>query len=272
MIGPCDRLGPFLLTSELGKGGMGRVFLAQRPPDRDEFALKVIRDELSDDPRLVRRFLREARVTASISHEHLVDVLDTGTADGRLYIAMRCVSGMTLERLIQTCSPLTLRAVRRIVADVAGALDALHRAELRHRDVKPSNVMVDDDGHATLMDLGVVTGPALSALTKTGALVGTLAYLAPELIRGTQDASPASDIYSLGCVAFHALAGRAPFGGGIFEVGLGHLDTPPPSVYAVRPDLPPSVDDALALALAKQPERRPPTAAAFAMMLRAASG
>jgi serine/threonine-protein kinase len=265
--GPGDTIGPYVLRSLLGEGGMGRVFLADRPPGTEAYAIKVIRDELASDPAITRRFLREAEATSRVRHPRLIEVVDTGTDGGRPYLAMRHIDGASLDQLVKDHGPLQPATGATIIADAAGALDALHEVGLVHRDIKPSNLMVDGDGRATLMDLGLARGPEMSVLTKTNAVVGTLGYLAPELIRGSADASPASDIYALGCVAFEAFAGRAPFVGGIFEIGLAHLEHPPPDIHALRPELPETASEAISLALAKSPERRPRTATAFAMML-----
>jgi serine/threonine protein kinase len=267
-LAPGDRIGPYVIRSELGVGGMGRVFLADRPGATDTFAVKVVRQELARDPLIERRFLREAKATSGVSHPRLVAVLDSGTADGRAFLAMRHIEGKSVDQLLLETVVLEPAETVRIVADVAGALDALHQAGLIHRDVKPSNVLVDGDGHATLMDLGLARGSDMSVLTSAGNVVGTIVYLAPELIRGTAEASPASDVYALGCLAFEALTGRPPFLGNMFEIGMGHLDQEPPPAHTLRPELPEGMSEALALALEKDPARRPPSATALAMMLR----
>ena len=269
---PGDTIGPYVLRSQLGEGGMGRVFLADRPPAAEPYAVKVIRDELASDPAITRRFLREAEATSRVRHPRLIEVVETGIDAGRPYLAMRHIDGASLDRLVEERGPLEPAAGTTIIADAAGALDALHEAGLVHRDIKPSNIMVDCDGRATLMDLGLARGPEMSVLTKTNAVVGTLGYLAPELIRGSAEASAASDIYALGCVAFEAFAGRAPFVGGMFEVGIAHLEHPPPDIHVLRPELPETLSEAVSLALAKSPERRPRTATAFAVMLRVGAG
>jgi len=264
---PGDSIGPYVIQEELGAGGMGQVFLAHQPPAENLFAVKVIREDLARDPVITRRFLREAQATTRVRHPRLVEVVDSGTADGRLYLAMRHLRGEPLDNVLRARGRLDPPEVHRLVADAASALDALHQADLVHRDVKPSNIMIDADGHATLMDLGLARGADMSVLTRAGGVVGTVTYLAPELIRGSADASPASDIYALGCVAYEAIAGRPPFEGGMFEIGMGHLERPPPELHALRPELPPSLTEAVSLALAKEEGRRPPSATAFAFML-----
>jgi eukaryotic-like serine/threonine-protein kinase len=161
---------------------------------------------------------------------------------------------------------LAVEATIRIVSDVAAGLDALHRAGIVHRDVKPSNVMLRDDGSATLTDFGLAKGIAYTVLTRPGQVVGTLDYLAPEVIRGGE-ATPASDIYALGCVAFECLAGAPPFADrSLFGVGSAHLEEEPP-----EPPTSPQLAWALLRALEKEPAERPPTARTYARLLQVAA-
>ena len=156
-----------------------------------------------------------------------------------------------------------------IVADVAAGLTALHRNGLVHRDVKPSNVLLDD-GRALLTDFGLAKGAALTVLTRPGQLVSTPQYLAPELLEGG-DASAASDLYALGCVAFECLTGRPPFTGTVLEVSLAHLDDDPPDPRELRPDLGEELARVALGAVAKDPAGRPATPAMYANLLRAAA-
>jgi serine/threonine protein kinase len=139
-----------------------------------------------------------------------------------------------------------------------------------HRDVKASNVLLDQDGSAALTDFGLAKRDDWSRLTKMGQVMGTVDYIAPELLRG-EKATPASDLYALGCVAYEMLAGHPPFEGGMFEVGMAHLEKEPADPAAGRPDVPPGLGRAVLLALAKDPQRRPPTATAFANLVSAAA-
>jgi serine/threonine protein kinase len=166
---------------------------------------------------------------------------------------------------------LPLDEALRIAAEIATGLDALHRSGLVHRDVKPSNLMLYENGRAAITDFGLAKGPAYTVLTKPGQVMGTLDYLAPELIRG-KPATPATDIYALGCVAFECVAGQAPFADkSAFQVGLAHLEEPPPDPGANRPELPPHFSQAILAALEKDPEQRPETAGAYASLLRTAA-
>ena len=196
---PGTRLGVYRLEERLGEGGMGVVFRAVREPEGDEVALKVLRAELSADETFRRRFVHEARAAGEVRHKHLVPITDAGEAEGRPYLAVAFVRGQTLEARLASDGPLPLEDMVRVVAHVASGLDALHAGGIVHRDVKPSNVMIDEAGSANLTDFGLAKGRAYTVLTKPGMVMGTLDYLAPEMLRGSE-ATGASDIYALGCL------------------------------------------------------------------------
>ena len=263
-----DLIGSYRLEELLGEGGMGVVFRAVRESDGEVVALKVLRDELAGDDLHIRRFEREGRTAAGLAHPHLVAVLDSGSAAGRLYLVTRYVDGVPLSRLLDT-GPLGSGAVVRLAAGVGSALDALHRRGLLHRDVKPENILVDSGGRSHLTDFGVARGEADTALTSTGRVVGTVDYLAPEVIRG-EPATPASDVYALGCVVHACLAGAPPFADLDFaQTCLAHLSAPPPDLRATRGDVPAPLLWAAGRALAKDPAERPATGAGYARLLRA---
>jgi serine/threonine-protein kinase len=251
---------------------MGLVFRAVREPDGQVVALKVLRFQLSADETYRRRFVHEARAAQAVRHKHLVPILGAGEAEGRSYLAVGFVDGRTLEARLRTDGPLPVPDLVHVIAHVAAGLDALHQAGIVHRDVKPSNVLLDANGDAALTDFGLAKGRAYTVLTSPGQVLGTLDYLAPEIVRG-QDATPASDIYGLGCVAFECAAGRAPFADrSLLEVTRALLDEEPADPCAERPDAPQGLGWAILQALAKEPEKRPPTATAYAHMLALASG
>jgi serine/threonine protein kinase len=263
------RLGPFRLKAILGEGGMGLVYRAVREPGDELVAVKVLKRALSRDPVYRQRFEREARVASGVDHRHLVTVLESGEDDGVHYLVMAYVDGRSLGQRIEQKGPLSLSESVRIVAEVASGLDALHAAGLVHRDVKPSNIMLDEQGAAALTDFGLARGEAFTVLTRPGEVMGTLDYLAPELIAGAA-ASPSSDIYALGCVAYECLTGAAPFAGrGMFEVAVAHVEEEPPDPAEKRADLPSALSWGALQALAKDPARRPTTARAYARMLGA---
>ena len=266
-----SRLGPYRLEEHLGEGSTGIVVKAVREPDEQVVALKVLRPELGADETYRRRFVHEARVASDAAHPHLVAIVDAGELEGRPYIASRYVEGRSLEERIHVGGPLPLDELRRLSAHLAGALDELHRCGLVHRDIKPSNVVLDKAGSAWLTDFGLAKGPAYTVLTKPGEVMGTLDYLAPELIRG-ESATPATDIYALGCLVFEALAGAPPFAGrSLFEVGAAHLGEEPPDLTGFRSDVSSDLAWAVTHALAKSPDRRPPTATAYARILAVAA-
>jgi serine/threonine protein kinase len=250
---------------------MGVVFRASRTPDEDEVALKVLRAEFTHHELYRRRFHREARIAGELEHEHIVPVLDFGEASSRLYIAARYVRGQSLADLIRSSGGLTVAEVLRLASELAGALDSLHVRDLIHRDVKPANVMVDESGAAALTDFGLARGAADTVLTRTGAVVGTIDYLAPELILG-QRADSSSDIYAFGCLVYECLGGAPPFAGlGKVETLVAHVDNEPPPLRGSRVELPDTVPWAVCKALAKDPSERPPTATAYARLLAASA-
>jgi serine/threonine protein kinase len=265
------RLGPYRIEARLGQGGMGIVFRARRDGDGRTVALKVLRDELSADDAFRRRLAREARAAAEVDHPNLAPVLEAGEADGRVYLAIRYVDGRSLAGRLRADGPLPLADLVRLAAEVGAGLDALHDRGIVHRDVKPANILLGSDGVAVLGDFGLAKGRAYTVLTRPGQVLGTLDYLAPELIRG-EPAGPLSDLYALGCVLFECVAGAPPFAGrGVLRVGMAHLEEEPGDPGAGRPDVPPAVSWTVRQALAKDPARRPTNAAALARMLRLAA-
>jgi serine/threonine protein kinase len=267
-----DAVGPYRIEAALGEGGMGHVFRAVHAQTGALVALKLLKPDLASDPSLVRRLLREARAAGTVEHRHLVGVLDAGQADGRHYLALELVPGVTVGQRIDAEGPLALHDVVRIAADVGAGLDALHRAGIVHRDIKPSNVLLDADGAARLTDFGLAKGQDYSALTLPGQMLGTIDYLAPELIRG-EEPTAASDVYAFGCLIYACVAGRPPFGGrGLLQIGVGHLDEEPPDPCAQRPDAPDGLGEAVRFALRKAPAERPATAAAYARLIAVGAG
>ena len=271
-VEPGEKVGPYRIEDVLGEGAVGIVYRAVRDRDHATVALKVLKDRLSGDETFRRRFVHEARAAQHVQHDHLVPVLDAGEAGGRSYLVTAFVAGRTLAQRLEDHGPLPLDDLLQLVAEVGTALDALHREGLIHRDVKPSNVMLDEAGSAAITDFGLAKGPAYTVLTKPGQVMGTLDYLAPELIRG-ESATASSDVYALGCVVYECLTGVPPFGGkSLFEVGAAHLNEPPPDPAETREDVSPSLSWAALKALEKDPAQRPPTATAYASLLHVAAG
>lgn len=206
---------------------MGVVFCAEHLPDGSFVALKVLKPALAADAVYRQRFAREARVAGEVQHPHLVRILESGEDGGHHYLAVAHVQGGSLERRIEQDGRLPVDEVIRLVAEIAAGLDALHAAHIVHRDVKPANVMLDEHGSALLTDYGLAKGRAYTVLTRPGEVMGTLDYIAPELISG-EEARAESDIYALGCLVYECLTGAAPFAKRtIFEVAVAHLEAEP---------------------------------------------
>jgi serine/threonine protein kinase len=268
---PGDTLGGYRLEESLGEGGMGLVFRAVRAEDGREVALKVLKIELAGDLVFQHRFRQEARAAAEVHDPHLVPIIEAAEADGRHYLAVDYVPGGSLGDRITESKTLGIAELVQVISEVAAGLDALHGAGIVHRDIKPQNILFGADGTAMLTDFGLAKGPAYTVLTKPGQVMGTLDYLAPELIRG-EPATPLTDVYALGCLAFECAVGKAPFADkGLFEVGLAHLEEPPPNPSVERPELSPGLAAALLSALEKDPAQRPASAGAFADVLRGAN-
>ena len=268
------QLGPYRLETVLGRGGMGVVYRATDTRLGRRVALKVLPPQYGGDETFRTRLERESRVAASIDHPGVIPIYEAGEADGQLYIAMRHVDGVDLGALLREQGALEPERAVELVSQLAEALDAAHAAGLVHRDIKPSNALIGTAGgreHVYLCDFGLSKEAAGdTTLSGSGALVGTVKYMAPEVIR-TGIGGPSSDIYSLGCLLFECLAGRAPYPGpNEAAVIYGHLEEPPPRVTELRPSLPRAFDAVLARALHKDPERRWTSGAALAQAARAA--
>jgi serine/threonine-protein kinase len=269
---PGDTLGQYRLESVLGEGGMGLVFRAVRESDGQVVALKLLKLELYGDFVFKERFKQEARAAAEVQSRHLVPIIEAGEADGRQYLAVAYVDGQSLEQRLAERGQLSVDETVKIATDIAAGLDVLHASGVVHRDIKSSNILIDQEGVGMLTDFGLAKGRAYTVLTRPGQVMGTLDYLAPELIRG-KAASPASDIYALGCTVFECVAGQPPFADrGVFQVGLAHLEEPPPNPAAARGDVSSSFARTVLGALEKDPGKRPQSASEYAEALRRASG
>lgn len=270
-----DRLGDFEVLSVAGTGGMGVVYKArQQSLDRD-VALKVIREEIANEPEYRERFLREAKLAASADHPHIVTVYDVGEEDGRLYLVMQWIDGTDLRRLLDSSGRLTPKRAVAIGTQLAGAIDALHGVSgLVHRDVKPANVLVREvtgEDHAYLTDFGIAKPPeSMESLTRTGSTVGTTGYLSPEQIQG-KEAGPRSDLYSLGCLIFELLTGKTPFrGDNELAMRWAHANDSRPLVSEVLPTLGHRYDGFFQTALAIDPQQRFASGREFAETLASA--
>jgi YVTN family beta-propeller protein len=251
-------VGIYEVQARIGRGGMGEVYLARDTRLGRPVALKLLPERLAQDERFRDRLLRESRLAASLDHPNVVPVYDAGEADGRLFIAMRFVDGVDLRQLLGEAAPLAPERVMEIAGQVAEALDAAHERGLVHRDVKPSNVLLDQQGdreHAYLADFGLTHSPATAGPTD-GQFMGTVDYVAPEQIRGDV-VDGRADQYALGCMLFECLTGSLPFRDRSEVAAIfAHLEEPPPRASERREGLPAAVDAVIARAMAKEPEQR----------------
>ena len=219
-----------------------------------------------------KRFDREAKVAQRVDHPHVVPVIETGEQDGIPYLVQVFITGGSLEDRIKREGKLALDETVQICTAVASGLDALHGEGLIHRDVKPANILLDEQGTPYIADFGLAKDRDASILTKAGQALGSMDYMAPEQIRG-EEVSAQSDVYALGCVMFECLSGKPPFADRQgMRILWAHLQEDPPDPLAERDDVPADVGWALRQALEKEPEERPPTATAYASMVRIAAG
>ncbi len=253
----------------LGRGGMGVVYEAIQSSLERRVALKVLRTELAEDPAFVERFRREGKLQASLEHPHVLDVYEVGESAEGLFLAMRLVRGPTLAELLRAGDLDAERALN-LLDQVAGALDAAHAAGLVHRDVKPQNVLVGEGDNAFLTDFGLSRAGTDSATVSRA--LGTVAYVAPEVIRG-EPPSPASDRYAFAATLFHCLSGDVVFPRGSDAAVLySHASEPPPPISECRTELPRALDGPFEHALAKDPADRPASARALVESVRETLG
>jgi serine/threonine-protein kinase len=265
--------GRYRLVERIAAGGQGEVWRAEDIGLGRPAAVKVLRGEYADNAEFRERFRREARSAASLSHPGIAQIFDYSEGDGgeAPYLVMEYVAGESLSAAIAREAPMDPARVLDIVGAVASALASAHAAGLVHRDVKPGNVLLGGDGSIKITDFGIARAMDASSLTRTGTLMGTPLYLAPEQAIG-RPATAASDLYALGIIAFELLTGRPPYEGPATAVVLAHRDTPLPPLPS---SIPPGVAGLVHALTAKDPAARPHTAAAVAeqaALLRADPG
>ena len=263
MIG--KTLGGYEILEQIGRGGMASVYKARDSRMDRYVALKILPPYYSEDPVFQERFKREAKAIASLENPHILPVYAYGEEDNVAYLVIRYMPTGTLADLLEQ-SPLPLHEVSRLLTQVASALDYAHRRGILHRDVKPSNVLLDADGNAYLADFGIARlVEAASDLTGSG-IVGTPAYISPEQVAGgSANLTAASDQYALGIMLYEMLTGKRPFEADTpMQVLMMHMNEPLPSARALRPDLPEAAEEAIDKALSKDPADRFATCAALA--------
>lgn len=227
------------LRGEIGRGGMGAVYRAFDVSLPREVALKVLPSQLAFDPLFVRRFEQEAIVAASLHHPNVVTIHDVGAQNDIHFIVMQLLEGVTLEQWIEaSTAAMPLTQVNHILHQIADALDYAHDQGVAHRDIKPSTIMLRKEGHVTLMDFGLVRANEGLGLTRSGLIVGTPEYMSPEQALD-QPVDGRTDIYAVGVVLFRLLTGRIPFSRSTpVATILAHVNTPPPTIRSLCPDLP----------------------------------
>lgn len=265
-----DTIGRYELQEELGRGGMGVVYRAYDSTLEREVALKLLPAYLRGDATFLHRFRREARVVARLEHACIVPIYDVGEQEGQPYLVMRLLRGGALrERL--TAASLDQEQLFRALRRVAQALDAAHAQRIVHRDVKPANILFDEQGSAFVSDFGIArVTDAATQLTGSG-LVGSPAYMSPEQFKGAE-VDGRSDQYSLAIVVYEALSGSLPFSGDTAQMMYQHLEAPPPPVHMRNTALSPSLSPLLARALAKSPLDRFPSVTEMVQALQTAAG
>ena len=246
----------YLLISNIGQGGMADVYKAIDTILNREVAVKVLRGELSHDPMTLLRFQREASAASKLSHSNVVDVYDVGESDGRHYIVMEYVRGRTLKQLIAQRGALNLDEAIDIMMQLTSAISLAHEKHIIHRDIKPQNILVKDDGTVKITDFGIAIAHDSIQLTQNHTVMGSAHYLAPETTKGEAPTS-AVDIYALGIVFYELLSGKVPFNGtNPTEIAVKHLREKMPYIRDFNPTIPQSVENVILKATAKRVDQR----------------
>jgi eukaryotic-like serine/threonine-protein kinase len=253
----------YRIDSRIARGGMATVYVSHDLKLDRTVALKVMHPNLAQDDDFVRRFIHEAKSAAALSHPNIVSVFDQGTDGADVFLAMEYVPGRTLRDVLAQRGRLGPREALELMRPVLGALAAAHRAGLVHRDVKPENVLVMEDGRIKVADFGLARAESASKQTKTGVLLGTVGYLAPEqVLSGSSDAR--ADVYAAGIMLFELLTGRQPYEGDTaLAVAYKHVNEVVPLPSSWLPGLPAQLDALVATATSREPARRPPDAGHF---------
>jgi serine/threonine-protein kinase len=259
----------YRLDEIIATGGMGQVWRAMDETLERPVAVKVLRPDTAGEEGFVERFRAEARHSAALQHPNIATVHDFGEGAHSAYLVMELIEGQPLSAIIKDRAPLPPEEVTEVLYQAALALQAAHDAGVVHRDVKPANIVVDDEGYARLTDFGISRALAGAQLTQTGEVLGTPHYLAPEQAQG-RPAGPASDIYALAVVGYEMITGNRPFAGdSMITTALAHVSQPAPQLPS---DIPDPLRTTVMAGLAKDPSQRPESAAAFAGALRLPPG
>ena len=253
---------------KLGTGGMAEVYLAHDRLLGRQVALKILSGRYAGDPQFVERFRREASNAAGLNHPNIVQIYDRGEAEGTYYIAMEYLEGRSLKEIILKYAPLSPDLLVSISIQIVEALRFAHRRDVIHRDIKPQNMIVDNDGRVKVTDFGIARAGSASTMTEAGSILGTAHYLSPEQAQG-QPVEAASDLYSLGVVMYEMATGRLPFDGdNPVGIAMQHVHEQPASPGTLVPGFPPSLEAVILRALGKRPTDRYLTAESFLDDLR----
>jgi serine/threonine-protein kinase len=248
--------GRYRIEEKCAVGGMGTVYAAEDERLGRRIAVKLLKEELADDPRFIERFRREARSAAALSHPNIAGVYDYGNDGKNHFIVMELVEGNDLGRVLRDDGPLSEERAAAVASQVAAALNHAHAAGVVHRDIKPANILVGPEGRVKVTDFGIARAAGDSTLTATGVMLGTAHYISPEQASGSE-IGPASDIYSLGIVLFETLTGAVPFtGDSAVAVAMRHISDPVPPPSSLNPSIDPEFDRIVTKATSKAPADR----------------
>ncbi len=260
----------YTVRSRIGSGGMADVYLCDDQHLGRPVALKVMHERFAADQSFIQRFEREAQAAAALQHKNVVNVFDRGQFGSTYYIAMEYLPGRTLKDVVNAMGALDPKLAIHITLQILAAAKFAHSKGLIHRDIKPQNVMIDDEWNVKVTDFGIAHNPVDGDITQTGQMVGTAQYISPEQAQG-KPVSNASDLYSVGVVLFELLTGKVPFDGeSSVAIALQHINQPAPRPSAVKPGVPPALDAVTMKAMAKSPVERYASAEEFSQALERA--
>ena len=246
----------YQIIRSIGEGGMANVYLAHDTILDRNVAVKILRGDLAQDEKFVKKFQREANAAATIIHPNVVEMYDVGKDDDNYFIVMEYIDGQTLKNLIKKRGALTLPEVIDIMLQLTSAIECAHDKYIIHRDIKPQNILMLDDGTIKVTDFGIATAINAQELTQTNSVMGSVHYLPPEMANGS-GSTIRSDIYSMGILMFELLTGKVPFkGDNAVEVAIKQLKEPIPSVTKINPEIPQSVENIILACCAKNPKNR----------------
>lgn len=248
--------GRYQIIRTIGEGGMANVYLAYDTILEREVAVKILRGDLANDEKFVKRFQREAKAASSLNHPNIVEMYDVGEDDGNYFIVMEYVNGKTLKNLIKKRGALSLSETIDIMLQLTSGIACAHDSYIIHRDIKPQNVMILEDGRVKITDFGIAVALNSTELTQTNSVMGSVHYLPPEQANGS-GATVKSDIYSLGILMYELLTGKLPFKGeNAVEIAIKQMKDRLPSIIAQNPNVPQCVENVVLRACAKNPENR----------------